>query len=54
MAGELATLRVTVPFVADSALGRSPSEIFCVEVVDELVAEFQRPDERCSQLERPP
>jgi hypothetical protein len=54
MAGELATLRVTVPFVADSALGRSPGEIFRVEVVDELVAEFQRLDERCSQLERPP
>jgi hypothetical protein len=54
MAGELATLRVMVPFVADSALGRSPGEIFHVEVVDELVAEFQRLDERCSQLERPP
>jgi hypothetical protein len=35
-----------------SVLGRSPNENFHVEVVDELVAEFQRLEERISWLER--
>jgi hypothetical protein len=40
MARELATLWVVVSFAAKSALGRSPNDIFCKEVVGELVAEF--------------
>jgi hypothetical protein len=45
MAGELATIQVAVSSIMKSALGRSPNEIFCMEVVGELVAEFQRMEE---------
>jgi hypothetical protein len=40
MAGELATLQAAVSSVVESTLGRSPDEIFQVEVVSELVADF--------------
>jgi hypothetical protein len=53
MAGELATNWVKVSSAAESVLGRSPDEIFHIEVVGELVAEFQRLEERCLRLERP-
>jgi hypothetical protein len=53
MAGELATIQVAVSSIMKSALGRSPNEIFCMEVVGELVAEFQRMEERRSRLEQP-
>jgi hypothetical protein len=53
MAGELAMLRPVVSFATESTLGRSPNEIFHVEVVGELVAEFQRPEEWRSRLEWP-
>jgi hypothetical protein len=39
-----------MPSATKSALGRSPNEIFSVEVVGELVAEFQRVEERRSWL----
>jgi hypothetical protein len=53
MVGELATLWAAVSSAAELALGRSPNEIFRVEVVGELVAEFQRLEEQRSWLERP-
>jgi hypothetical protein len=37
----------------ESALGRSLDETFLVEVVDELVAKFQKIEEWCSRLEMP-
>jgi hypothetical protein len=46
MAGELATLRAAVSSAVESVLGRSPDEAFRVEVVGELVAKFQRLEER--------
>jgi hypothetical protein len=42
-----------VSSVVESTLGRSPKEIFHVEVVGELIAEFQRLEEQRSWLERP-
>jgi hypothetical protein len=53
MAGELATLREVVSFAVGSVLGRSPAETSQVDVVGELVAEFQRLEEPCLRLERP-
>jgi hypothetical protein len=50
MVRELAALRVVVSSVAESTLGRSPNEIFCVEVVGELVAELPRLEEWLSWL----
>jgi hypothetical protein len=41
-------LRPVVSFATESTLGRSPNEIFHMEAVGELVAEFQRPEERRS------
>jgi uncharacterized protein CbrC (UPF0167 family) len=35
------------------ALGHSPNDTFRVEVVGELIAEFQKLEERCSQFEWP-
>jgi hypothetical protein len=40
MAQELAAVRAMVSSIVESMLGRSPEESFCVEVVDELLAEF--------------
>jgi hypothetical protein len=40
MAGELAVLCAAVSYAMESALGRSPNDPFCVEVVGELVAKF--------------
>jgi hypothetical protein len=53
MAGELAALRAAVSSIVESVLGHSPDETFQVEVVGELVAKFQRLEERCSRLEWP-
>jgi hypothetical protein len=53
MARELAMLWSVVSSVVESTLGRSPNEIFHVEVVGELIAEFQRLEEQRSWLERP-
>jgi hypothetical protein len=50
---ELAVLRVVVSSIAKLVLGHSPDETFQVEVMDELVAKFQRLEELCSWLERP-
>jgi hypothetical protein len=41
MAGEPAALRVAVSSTMEFVLGRSPDETLRVEVVDELVADFQ-------------
>jgi hypothetical protein len=38
--GEIAVLRAVMSSATESVLGHSPNEIFQVEVVDELVAEF--------------
>jgi hypothetical protein len=51
MSRELAALWAAVSSAAESALARSPDEIFRVEVVGELVAGFQKLEERCSWLE---
>jgi hypothetical protein len=40
MAGELVALQVVVSSIANSVLGRSPGDTFCVEVVGELATEF--------------
>jgi hypothetical protein len=53
MTKELAVLRAMVSSAADSTLGRSPNEIFHMEVVGLLVAEFQRLEEQRSWLEWP-
>jgi hypothetical protein len=53
MAQELAALWTTVSSIVEFKLGCSPDETIQVEVVDELVAKFQKPEERCSWLERP-
>jgi hypothetical protein len=45
MAGELATLRVAMASTAEFVLGCSPKDTFQVDVVNELIAEFQRQDE---------
>jgi hypothetical protein len=41
MAGELAMLQMALSSTIEFTLGRSPDETFWVEVMDELVAEFQ-------------
>jgi hypothetical protein len=51
MARELAALRMAVSSAMEFTLGRSNDEIFWVEVVDELVAEFGMIEERHSRLE---
>jgi hypothetical protein len=50
--GELAMLQAAVSSTTESALGCSPNEIFCVEVVGELVVELSRLNERRSWLEQ--
>jgi hypothetical protein len=45
MVGELATLWAVVSSAMELALGRSLDKTFQVEVVDELVAEFQKLEE---------
>jgi hypothetical protein len=44
MAGELDAFVAAVSSTTESVLGCSPSDTSCAEVVDELVAEFQRVD----------
>jgi hypothetical protein len=53
MTGELIALRPTVSSTLEQVLGCSPNETFRVEVMDELVAKFQRLEELCSRLEGP-
>jgi hypothetical protein len=53
MARELGTHPMAVSFAMEFMLGRSPDKIFRVDVVDELVAEFRKLEERRSWLERP-
>jgi hypothetical protein len=53
MAGELATLQVAVTSAVELVLGCLPDETFLVEITDELVAQFRKLEELCSQLERP-
>jgi hypothetical protein len=42
IARELATLRAAVSSATEFVLGRSPNKSFRVEVVDELIAKFQK------------
>jgi urease accessory protein UreF len=49
----LATLQTVVFSTIESALGNSPNEIFRVDVAGELVAKFQRLQQRRLRLERP-
>jgi hypothetical protein len=51
MAGELAVLQVMVSTAAELVHEHSPSDTFCVEVVSELAAKFQKMEDQCSQLE---
>jgi hypothetical protein len=48
MAKELAALQVAMSSAVKFMLRRSPNETFQVEVMDELVTEFRRQEERCS------
>jgi hypothetical protein len=48
MARELVVLQVAVSSAVELVLGRMPDETFWVEVVDELVVEFWKPEERRS------
>jgi hypothetical protein len=48
MARELATLQTVVSSAMEFVLGCPPNETFQVEVVDELVAKFQKLEERRS------
>jgi hypothetical protein len=50
---KLSALQTAVYSVVEFMLGCSPDETFRVEVVDEMVAEFWKPEERCSRLEWP-
>jgi hypothetical protein len=52
MVGELAALRVVVSSATESALGCSPNDTIHVEVVGELVTEFQKLEEWHPRLER--
>jgi hypothetical protein len=45
MVEQLAALQEAASSIVESAVGRSPNEIFRVEVVGELVAEFRRLEE---------
>jgi hypothetical protein len=45
MVRELVVIWVAMSSTAKFMLGRSPNETFQVEVVDELVAEFQKQEE---------
>jgi hypothetical protein len=51
MVGELAALQAVASSTTESVLGRSPSDTFHMEVASELAAEFQKMDNRHSQLE---
>jgi hypothetical protein len=42
MSRELAALWVAASSIAESVLGSSPSDTFCMEMVGELVIEFQK------------
>jgi hypothetical protein len=53
MAREHAALQATVSSAAELALGRSPNKTSRVEVMNDLVAKFQRWKELCSWLEGP-
>jgi hypothetical protein len=53
MAGELTMLQMAVSSAAELLPGCSPSGTFQVEVMNELVAKFQRQEELCSRLEEP-
>jgi hypothetical protein len=50
MVGELTALQSAVSSVVEEVLGRLPNETFRVEVMDELVAKFQRQEELCLRL----
>jgi hypothetical protein len=50
MVWRLATVRVAVSSTAQFVLGRSPSKAFWVDVVDEMLIEFQEQAEQCSSL----
>jgi hypothetical protein len=51
MVRELAALWALVSSAVESALGRSPNDTFHMEVVSELVAEYQKLEEQLSRHE---
>jgi hypothetical protein len=53
MVEELAVLWAAVSSTAELVLGCSPNETSLVEVMNELVAKFQRWEELCSRFEGP-
>jgi hypothetical protein len=53
MVGELATFGAAVTSATELVLGCSLDETFWVEIMDELVAQFQKLEELCSRLEQP-
>jgi hypothetical protein len=50
MAGQFATLQVLVSFTAQSMLGRSPTEAFRLDVLEEMLTEFQEQAEQRHRL----
>jgi hypothetical protein len=50
---EFGVLRTAVSSVMESVVWHSPSDTFHMEVVSELVAEFQKMEDQCLRLERP-
>jgi hypothetical protein len=53
MVGELAALQVAISSIVELVLRCSPNETSRVEVMNELVAKFQRWEELCSRLDGP-
>jgi hypothetical protein len=53
MVEELAVLRVVMSSATESVLEHLPSDTFSMEVVGELVVEFQKMEDRRSRHERP-
>jgi hypothetical protein len=53
MARELVALRATVTSATELVLGRPPDETVWVEIMDELVAQFQKLEDQYSWLELP-
>jgi hypothetical protein len=50
MVEQFAVLRAAMSFTVEWVLGRSSTDAFYIDVVDELVAEFRKQEERCLRL----
>jgi hypothetical protein len=52
MVEQFAVLRAAMSFTVEWVLGRSSTDAFYIDVVDELVAEFRKQEERCLRLKK--